>query len=65
LAETVKIDTGKEAQVYRRQLEMALSDGVLSEKEGSMLALLREDLGITEGGHAMMVEEILSSRRGD
>jgi hypothetical protein len=60
--ETVKIDTGKEASVYRRQLEMALADGVLSEKEEAMLDILRKDLGITVQGHDMMVEEIMSSK---
>jgi hypothetical protein len=60
--ETVKLDTDKEANVYRRQLEIALADGELSDKEEAMLELLRKDLGITVKGHEMLVEEILSSR---
>jgi len=64
-AETVKIDSDKEAAVYRRQLEMALADGELSDKEESMLELLRKDLGITEEGHAMMLEDLLASEQKD
>lgn len=58
LAEKVRIDTDKEAAVYRRQLEMALADGVLSDKEAAMLSLLRKDLGISDRAHEMMREDI-------
>jgi hypothetical protein len=64
-SETVKIDTDKEVSIYKRQLEMALADGDLSEKEETMLEMLRKDLGITEEGHRMMLDELMSMKEAD
>jgi len=44
---------------YRRSLERALTDGVISDDEEIMLGELREHMGITDSEHESLVEEIL------
>jgi hypothetical protein len=46
---------------YRRSLERALKDGVISEDEDVMLSELREHMSISEVDHSALVEEIMNS----
>ena len=48
---------------YRKALRKALSDGVISDDEGSMLEDLRETLGITDEEHEKMLDKLGGSGR--
>ena len=50
---------------YRKALRKALSDGVISDDEGSMLEDLREMLGITDDEHEDMVGKLEGSGPGE
>ena len=45
---------------YRRSLERALKDGVISEDEDVMLAELREHMSISDTEHSSLVDEIMN-----
>lgn len=47
--------------MYRAQLEVALADGKLSEREASVLTKARGRLGITEEDHARLQREVLAA----
>jgi hypothetical protein len=59
LTKTVKYEYSKELAVYKKQLEHALEDGELSEKEVRMLKSLRADLGISDKEHDRLKREIV------
>ena len=53
----------REIEIYSRQLEHALDDGVITKKEEKGLAALREDLGIPEEVHDGLLAEM--TRKGE
>lgn len=59
LVKSVKYDLSHEMMVYKKQLEHALEDGVISDKEEKMLKALRVDLGISEEDHERLKREII------
>jgi hypothetical protein len=63
LVKTVKYDLSHEIMVYKKQLEHALEDGVISEKEEKMLNALRIDLGISEEDHEKLKREIIEKNK--
>ena len=64
LTEAVRLDLSKEIAMYRRQLEHALEDGVISQKEERMLKQLRDDMDISDDIHRKLEAEILAEIEG-
>jgi len=62
--EAVKLDLVKEIAIYRRQLEHALEDGEVSQKEERMLKQLRDDMGISDETHRRLEAEIRADLEG-
>jgi len=44
---------------YRRSLERALKDGIISEDEEAMLSELRDHMSISDIEHSALVDEIM------
>lgn len=63
LTKTIKLDHRKKLVVYRKQLEFALIDEVINDKEEKMLRSLRTDLEISDEEHEQMVGEILENKK--
>ena len=45
-------------ETYRKSLETALMDGVITGDENAMLKTLRESLNVTEAQHASLLAEL-------
>jgi hypothetical protein len=53
----------KAIEIYKKQLECALEDGVISEAEIRMLKKLRSSLEISEEDHEKLSEEVTGNQK--
>ena len=59
---SVKTGHDKNLAIYKTQLEFAMTDGKITEKERAMLEALRADLGVSEKEHEKLVARLAKNK---